>query len=182
MLKTIRGSKFSSLLMPALLTLACLLLAPVVSAQEQNASTATAQTGVAQVKAVKSTEATGAPLQPKWKDYRGATIGMSADEVRTKLGNLKEKGKVQDFFVFSDKETAQVYYDEQGKVKAISVNYVGDKSGVPDATAVLGEAVEAKEDGSMYKLVRYRDAGYWVAYSRTSGDSPLTTVTIQKMQ
>ncbi|MBD0372886.1 MAG: hypothetical protein ICV60_18725 [Pyrinomonadaceae bacterium] len=167
--------------MPALFTFACLLLAPVVSAQEQNASTATAQAGVAQVKAVNSTEATGATLKPKWTDYRGITIGMSADEVRAKLGNLKEKGKVQDFFVFSDKETAQVFYDEQGKVNAISVNYLGDKSSVPDAVAVLGEAVEAKEDGSMYKLVRYADAGYWVAYSRTAGDSPLTTVTIQKM-
>ncbi|MBD0327204.1 MAG: hypothetical protein ICV68_12280, partial [Pyrinomonadaceae bacterium] len=93
---------------------------------------------------------------------------------------LKDKGKVQDFFVLSDAENVQVYYDNQGKVQAISVNYVDAKK-APDTVSVLGEEVKANADGSMYKLVRYPEAGYWVAYSRTAGDTPLITVTIQKM-
>jgi hypothetical protein len=36
---------------------------------------------------------------------------MSADEVHRKLGKPKEEGPAQDFFVFSDKERARVYYD-----------------------------------------------------------------------
>lgn len=122
-----------------------------------------------------------AALTPVFTNYKGVTIGMSADEVRQKLGNLKEKGKVQDFFVFSDNESAQVYYDDEGKVMAVSLNYVGAQSGAPDAKAVLGSDLEAKADGSMYKLLRYPDAGYWVSYSRTAGDSPLISITMQKI-
>jgi hypothetical protein len=108
-------------------------------------------------------------------------FGSTSIKARQRLGNLKEKGKVQDFFVFSDNESAQVYYDDAGKVMAISLNYVGAQSGAPDAKAVLGSDLEANADGSMYKLVRYPEAGYWVSYSRTAGDSPLITITMQKM-
>ena len=32
----------------------------------------------------------------------------------------------------------------------------------------------------MYKMVSYPKAGYWVAYSRTAGDEPLTIITMQR--
>jgi hypothetical protein len=107
---------------------------------------------------------------------------MSADEVRDKLGHLKEKSERQDFFIFSEAESAQVYYDAQGKVTAISVNYIGDDSSAPKPAAVLGEEIQAKPDGSMYELKRYPAAGYWVAYNRTAGKNPIITVTMQKIQ
>jgi hypothetical protein len=169
------GSLFTSALILSL----CMLAAPIISAQEQeNASTKGMET--TQAKAIGSSERVSEVVKPKWGEYKGITIGMSAAEVRAKLEGLKDQGKVQDFFVFSDTENVQVYYDEQGKVQAISVNYV-DARKAPDAVAVLGEEVKTNEDGSMYKLVRYPAAGYWVAYSRTAGDTPLITVTIQKM-
>ena len=74
---------------------------------------------------------------------------------------------------------AQVFYEGK-KVSAISINYVGE-SGAPECQKVLGTAAEAKPDGSMHKLVRYPKAGYWVSYSRTAGDSPLITITMQKI-
>src|SRR3954471_6799274 len=37
---------------------------------------------------------------PVFTDYKGVSVGMSADDVRNKLDHLKEKGKLQDFFVF----------------------------------------------------------------------------------
>jgi hypothetical protein len=40
--------------------------------------------------------------------------------------------------------------------------------------------IEAKPDGSMYKMTTYPQAGYWVAYSRTPGDAPLVMITMQK--
>jgi len=58
---------------------------------------------------------------------------------------------------------------------------MGEGGNAPDAKSVLGEDVEAKADGSMYKLVRYPEAGYWVSYSRTAGNSPLVIVTMQKI-
>lgn len=116
---------------------------------------------------------------PVFKDYRGVTIGMEAAEVRGKLDRVK-KGDHQDYLAFSEHESAQIYYDDKGKVKAISVDYFGD-SDAPAPDAVLGAEPQAKADGSMYQLNRYPDAGYWVSYNRTAGDKPVVTVTMQKM-
>jgi ABC-type microcin C transport system permease subunit YejE len=120
---------------------------------------------------------------PIFSEYRGVQIGMSADEARKKLGHLKDKGDTQDFFVFSDNETAQVVYDAAThKVVTLSVDFMSGAADVPLAKAVIGSDIQAKPDGSMYKMVRYAKAGYWVSYSKTAGDSPLTSVTIQKIQ
>lgn len=59
---------------------------------------------------------------PIFKDYRGVQIGMSAEEVRAKLDKLKDGGPAQDFFVFSERESAQIHYDKDRKVTAISVD------------------------------------------------------------
>ena len=118
---------------------------------------------------------------PVYKDFMGVTLGMSADEVRAKLGHLKDKGERQDFFVFSDSQSAQIVYDDQAKVIVISADYVGKDGKAPSPESVLGEAVQPKQDGTIYKLNRYPEAGYWVAYSQTAGDSPIVTVTMQKM-
>jgi hypothetical protein len=120
--------------------------------------------------------------KPLYVEYKGVRIGMETDEVRKKLGEPTDKGNVQDFFVFSEKESAQVFYDKTHKVMAISVNYVGEASGAPLPKVVLGTEVEAKADGAIHKMVRYPQAGYWVSYNRTGGDDPLVTVTMQKIQ
>ncbi len=117
---------------------------------------------------------------PVFTDYRGVTIGMTADEVRSKLDRAIE-GDRQDFLIVSERESAQIYYDDQRKVMAISIDYVGDNSKAPTAAAVLGTALEPKADGSMYHLNRYPAAGYWVSYNRTAGDKPIVTITMQKM-
>lgn len=118
---------------------------------------------------------------PVFKDYRGIRIGMAAEEVRSTLKDLK-KDKTLDVFVFSENESAQIYYGPQGKVTAISIDYFGDNSNAPSPDAVLGVALEAKPDGSMYQLNRYPEAGYWVSYNRTAGDKPIVTITVQKMK
>jgi hypothetical protein len=124
----------------------------------------------------------GEDASPLFQDYRGVQLGMAADEVRKKLGDPREKGDEQDFYVFTETETAQILYDKTKKVMAISADFmtIGDK--VPTAKGVFGTDVEAKADGSVYKMVRYPKAGYWLSFNRTSGTSPLTTVTLQKIQ
>jgi hypothetical protein len=118
--------------------------------------------------------------KPLYNEYKGVHIGMEASEARKKLGNPTDKSDAQDFYVFSETETAQVYYDK-GKVMAVAVNYVGEKSGAPLPKIVLGTDIEAKADGAMHKLVRYPTAGYWVSYNRTGGGDPLVTVTMQRI-
>lgn len=117
--------------------------------------------------------------EPPFHEYKGVHIGMTADESRKKLGTPTDKGDAQDFYAVNDNETAQIFYDAEKKVYALSIIYMGGSS-MPTAKAVLGAEVEAKPDGSMHRRVDYPKVGYWIAYSRTSGDSPLVTVTMQK--
>jgi len=121
--------------------------------------------------------------EPVFLDYRGVKIGWIADEVRKKLGNPANKGDEQDYFIFNEKETVQVLYDKASRqVTAISVDFINGASGVITPQQVFGADFDPKPDGSKYKLVRYPKAGYWVSYSRTAGDTPIITVTIQKLQ
>lgn len=120
--------------------------------------------------------------QPILQEYRGVQLGWLADEVRKKLGAPADKGDEQDFYVFGEKETAQILYDKATrKVVAISVDFTNGAATVLTPQQVFGADIEAKPDGSKYKLVRYPKAGYWLSYSRTAGDTPIITVTIQKL-
>jgi hypothetical protein len=114
-------------------------------------------------------------------EFKGVRIGMSAQEAREKLGNPTEKSDALDFYNVSDKQTIQVYYDS-GKVSAIALMFMNAGADAMTAKTVFGADIEAKPDGSIYKMVRYQKAGYWVSYSRTAGDSPLVSVTIQKIR
>lgn len=123
----------------------------------------------------------GDEAAPAFSEFKGVRLGMTADEARKKLGNPRDKGADQDFYMMNDNEAVQVYYDKKGAVSAISVDYLSGASGIPAPKDVLGTAAEAKADGSIYKMIRYPKAGYWVSYSRTSGDAPTITVTIQRI-
>jgi hypothetical protein len=130
----------------------------------------------------RKTPSAGPEDEPVFLDYKGVKIGWLADEVRKKLGSPANKGDEQDYFVFGEKETAQILYDKASKeVTAISVDFLNGASGVITPQQVFGSDFDAKPDGSKYKLVRYPKAGYWVSYSRTAGDTPIVTITIQKM-
>jgi acetyl-CoA acetyltransferase len=123
---------------------------------------------------------TRAPQQPLYAEYKGVRIGMTADEVRSKLGQPSLKGDDQDYFAFSEQETAQVAYDSAHKVTTVSVDYMGGV-GAPDPRTVVGGDLEVK-NGAQYKLVRYPNLGFWVSYNRTAGPTIIVTITIQKMQ
>ena len=154
------------------------ILITVSTANAQTVSTEPAQQEVASV--VSSSSKPAAVNVPVFTDYRGIKIGMTAEEVRAKLDHVK-KGDNQDFLAFSEQESAQIYYDDKGKVTAISIDYFGGNSNAPSPEVVLGAGIQAKPDGSMYQLNRYPDAGYWVSYNRTAGDKPIVTITMQKI-
>ena len=166
MTRLLRSSKFW------LLTRALLVVITVASAA-----------GVLSAQTTRPRPAGALDEEPVFHEYRGVKIGWLADEVRKKLGNPANKGDEQDFYVFSEaKETCQVLYDKATrKVTAISIDFMNGATEVITPQQVFGADVEAKSDGSKYKLVRYPKAGYWVSYSRTAGDSPIITVTIQQI-
>jgi hypothetical protein len=121
------------------------------------------------------------PKEPPFHEFKGVCIGMSAQDARQKLGTPTEKSDVFDFYSLSEKQTVQVYYDA-GKVSAIAVMFANAGADAISPRAIFGADIDAKPDGSMYKMVRYQKAGYFVAYSRTAGDSPLVSVTMQKIK
>jgi hypothetical protein len=118
---------------------------------------------------------------PAFSDFKGVRIGMTADESRKRLGNPRSKADDQDLYVFNDTQAVQVFYDKGSVVTAISIDFMNGASAIPSAKDVLGSEADARTDGSLYKMVRYPKAGYWVSYSRTAGNTPTTTVTIQKI-
>lgn len=134
-------------------------------------------------KAPKATAVADAPEakdSPLFHEYKGVKLGMSAEEARQKLGEPANKSDEQDFYAFSENETAQLFYDKSQKVSALSITYIGEGSAVPTCETVIGAPIEARADGSKYLMKEYPKAGFWVSYSRTAGDSPIVTVTIKK--
>ncbi len=119
--------------------------------------------------------------EPAYKDYKGVTIGTPMAEARKKLGDPADKSDAQDFYVFSDDETAQIFYDAEKKVSAIAISYTGGKN-VPSCRAVFGKDAEVKPGGAQYMRLSYPKVGYWVSYNRTAGDSPIISIIIQKKQ
>jgi len=118
--------------------------------------------------------------EPHFREYKGVRIGMTADEARKLLGNPTDKDDKQDFYSFNEKESCQVYYDDTKKVFAVSVTYLAE--GAPAAKSVLGAEADAKQDGSVYKMIRFPKVGYWVSYTRTSGEAPMTIIAMQRIQ
>jgi hypothetical protein len=117
--------------------------------------------------------------QPLYSEYKGVRLGMTAEEARAKLGTPAIKSNDQDYYVFSDNETAQIGYDAGHKVVTISVDYLRGL-GAPDYKAIVGEELGQSPSGSLYRMVRYESLGFWVSYNRTNGPMPMVTITIQK--
>ena len=139
--------------------------------------------GATSNQASSSVGAVPAPTPPEkavFSTYKGVGLGMKADEARKILGSPKDKSEAQEFYVLSDNETAQIYY-ESGAVTAISIDYSGDLKNAPSCKQVLGEEVPPKPDGGIYKLVRFPKAGFWVSFSKTAGTNPIVSITIQKL-
>jgi hypothetical protein len=124
--------------------------------------------------------ATAPPQQPLYSDFRVVRLGMTAEEVRSGLGNPVLKDDEMDYFVLSENLTAQIVYDQAHKAKAISVDYAGGV-GAPGYRAVVGPELQNRADGSAYQMVRYPAQGFWVSYNRSTGPLFVVTITIQKM-
>lgn len=125
----------------------------------------------------------GKKTLPVWQSYKGVVIGMTADEVRSKLGSPKSEDAEGYFYVFSDSENAQFLLDTEKKVRTISVVYAAENMSAPKFADVFGNtaALEPKPDGSIYKMVKYTDGGFWVSYNRMAGEKAMVIVMIQKM-
>ena len=115
--------------------------------------------------------------QPAYKEYRGVRLGMTATEVRAKLGEPASKSDDQDFYVVSQNETTQIAYDTAQKVITISTDYTGGV-GSPDYKTIVGENLLQRPDGSMFRMVMYNSEHFWVSYNKSASVVPMVTITI----
>ena len=122
-------------------------------------------------------------ILPVWQNYKGVGIGTSADEVRTKLGAPKSEDADGFFYIFSETENAQFLLDKDKKVRTVQVVFTAENNAPPKFADVFGNTAEpeAKPDGSVFKMVKYTDAGYWVSYNRMAGEKAMVIIMIQKM-
>ncbi len=122
-------------------------------------------------------------MKPALQDYKDIKIGSTADEVRDRLGKAVIDDKDGFYYEFDDTEIVQIRLDSDKTIRLISVTYASQNKDTPKLEEVFGSDTSAKPraDGMIYKLVRYPEAGYWVAYSRTAGEKPTVTVTMQKL-
>lgn len=145
---------------------------------EQNATVKQTQPAV-----TGKSENPAAVLQPVMTNYREIRIGMTGEQVKDTLGKAKVSDDSGFYYELSDDENAQIVLDADKKVRVVSITYTGGKEDAPQAADIFGAntEVETKPDGSIYKLVEYPQAGYWIAYYRGSGESPTVIVTMQKL-
>jgi hypothetical protein len=115
------------------------------------------------------------------KEYRGVFIGTDRDQVHQKLGKPKSEYPGEDDFEVSATESARVFFDDAKKVKAIVITFTGKLDDAPKPGDVIGESIEPRADGGMYKMIRVEEKGFWVSYVKTTGDAPSVMITVQAL-
>ena len=132
--------------------------------------------GQSEAQGVKTVNAHAQVQQPLYREYRGVRLGMTAAEVRAKLGEPALKSDDQDFYVVSTTETAQIAYNAQ-RVMTISTDYSGGVD-APDYRRVVGEGLLQRPDGSVFRMVMYESERFWVSYNKSASVVPVVTITI----
>jgi hypothetical protein len=134
--------------------------------------------GQSEAQAVRTANAHAQVQQPVYREYRGIRLGMTAVEVRAKLGEPAMKSDEQDYYVISANETAQFAYNAAQKVVTISADYMGGV-GAPDARSVVGDGLLLeKPNGSVFRMVIYDSERFWVSYNKSAATVPVVTITI----
>jgi|tagenome__1003787_1003787.scaffolds.fasta_scaffold20010253_1 hypothetical protein len=125
-----------------------------------------------------------AVIEPAVKELRGISLGMTADEVKSKLGKPLSQDSNGLFYTFSNTESAQFLLTSEGKVRTIATTYYAGDRDAPKIQDIFGPDIQvaASDDGRLYKMVRYPSAGFWLAYSKIGGDKEaMTTVTMKRI-
>lgn len=130
----------------------------------------------------KESSSKAAAQAPYLKEYRKIAIGTPADTLREAWGKPKMEYPDGLIYELSDSETVQIVIGPEKKTATISVTFAEGK-GAPAFAEVFGTAImpEKRENGSVYKMVRYPEAGYWVAYSMGPGEKANVSLTMQKL-
>jgi hypothetical protein len=110
---------------------------------------------------------------------KGIRLGMTAQEVRTKLGDPKLKADDQDYYIFSDTESAQFAYDTAHKVVTISIDYTV-RERLTIETLLVRSIDQTAEWFRCTKWFVTKHKVFGFSYA-VAGASGTVTITIQKI-
>ena len=118
---------------------------------------------------------------PAMTEFRNAGIGTTAEELKKAWGKPELEDATGFIYQFSPTEMAQVALDAKQKVDTIAVTFQ-DGTGAPKAQDVFGpkEKIERKDNGTVFHMVRYEEAGYWVSYF-SQGEGKTVIITYKKI-
>lgn len=155
----------------------------IVSTSSAEISGQTPAANTDQASYIKKTSPSQAAVPaPFLKEYRKVSIGMTADTLRDAWGKPANEYSDGLFYEMSDSETIQIVLGPEKKITAIAITFIEGK-GAPSFAQVFGDGVtpEKRENGSVYRMVRYPDAGYWVAYYVGPTEKADVSLTMQKL-
>src|ERR1043166_3621532 len=134
--------------------------------------------GQSEVRRLRTDKAHARLPKARYREARGSRLGMTAVEVRAKLGEPAMKSDEQDYYVISATETVQIAYNAAQKVVTISTDYAGGV-GAPDYKNVVGDGLLLERpDGSLFRMARYDSEHFWVSYNKSAATVPDVTITI----
>lgn len=154
--------------------------APVATPEPQAEQAAPATQTEPAAPAAQGTQ-TNAPLID---DINGITLGMTANEVRDKLGKPDSGNGTSLYYELKNGQQIQLQLDAEKKVTMVAGIYTGAKADAPEFAEVFGpdKTPQPQENGNVYQRVRYSEAGYWVAYNKVNlEDGAMVIVSLQKI-
>jgi len=116
-------------------------------------------------------------------DYKGVKPGSSRDDVHQKLGKpAKADGESSEEYDLGNSNTLDVQYADN-KVRTMVLYFFSNDDKVPKFGDVVGDTkIDKKDDGSQTARMFDSKAKVSITMSRTSGDSPMTVITLRQSE
>jgi len=124
------------------------------------------------------------PPEPLIRDLLGITVGMTASDIKKKLGK-PESADATGMYFRKDGPDVQLQFGTDGKAEMIALMYSAGDKGAPELAEVLGSDYKADppQNGRIYEALRYPAAGYSIRYSRSKvGDGNMTIITMERIK
>jgi hypothetical protein len=122
--------------------------------------------------------------EPLIHDLLGVTIGMTAADIKKKLGKPASADATGMYFQ-KDGPDVQLQLGSDGKAEMIALMYSAGDKGAPELAQVLGPDYkpDPPQNGRIYEALRYPAAGYSIRYSRSRvGDGNMTIITMERIK
>jgi len=117
-------------------------------------------------------------------DYKGVKPGCTKDDVHQKLGKpVKADSESSEEYDLGNSNSLDVQYGADSKVRTMVLYFFSNDDKVPKFADVVGDTkVDKKDDGSQTAKLIDSKAKVSITMSRTSGDSPMTVITLRQSE